>query len=141
MSSAEVLTSIRGERREDAANRAIEAIYATAFWLLGEERPVDAARVLHVMLKLRPHDERGWLALGECHERLRQPRTALELYGAGSVAAGPSPRLLLARARVLRALGRDGDADGALEEAARAADLIGDDSLIHLVDAEMRRVS
>jgi hypothetical protein len=141
MSSAEVLTSIRGERRDDAANRTIEAIYATAHWLLGEERAVDAARVLHVMLKFRPNDERGWLALGECHERLRQPRIALQMYGTGSVVAAPSPRLHLARARVLRVLGRDGDADAALEHAARAADLVGDDSTSRLVDAEMRRTS
>jgi hypothetical protein len=142
MSSTDLLSAIRGgERREDAANRTIEAIYATAHWLLGEDRPDEAARVLHVMLKFRPHDERGWLALGACHERLAQPRTALELYGTGTVAAAPSPRLLVARSRVLRTLGRDGDADAALDEAARAAELVGDEPLMQLIDAEMRRAS
>ncbi len=143
MSNADALTSPReAPRRRAAADRTIEAIYATAHWLIGEERFVDAARVLHVMLKFRPCDERGWLALGECHERLGQRRTALELYGAGAEVAGaPSPRLHLARSRVLRALGRDGDADRALADAEFAADLAGDEELVRLVDDEARRAS
>jgi tetratricopeptide (TPR) repeat protein len=117
-----------------------EAIYATGFWLFERERWEDAAKVFRVMLHAAPRDERGWLALGECHERHGQPEIALELYSAGmSVAAPPSARCTLARARLLREMGHDDDADAAFEQAATLA--VDDEQLSALVAAEKGRVS
>ena len=111
----------------------VEAIYAAGHWLLEEQRLADAAKVFRVMLHAAPHDERAWLALGECHERRDQLRIALELYGAGSALSAPSVRCQLARARVLRALDRDDEADQAFEAAAQAAFDRDDDELVALV--------
>jgi thioredoxin-like negative regulator of GroEL len=130
---------------DDAASRkaSIEAIYATGHWLLASERIAEAARVFRLMLKAAPHDERGWLGLGECHERIEQPRIAAELYGAGSIAAADdgttSVRCLVARARTLSKLGAD--VTETLEAAIRAAADAGDDELVALVADERRRLS
>ena len=97
------------------------------------------------MLQIAPRDERGWLGLGECHERIEQPRIAAELYGAGSViAAKPgsvSVRCLLARARTMSKLGRSRDVEWTLDTAERAATDQGDSQLVELVAAERRRLS
>jgi hypothetical protein len=124
-------------------SRATEAIYAAGHWLLFHERVADAAEVFRVMLKVAPRDERAWLGLGQCHERISQPLIALELYGAGSIVAGDavasSVRCLLARARILSKIGRD--AEGALDEADAAAERTGDEQLIALVRRERARLS
>jgi hypothetical protein len=128
-----------------ARSRAIEAVYATAHWLLARERTRDAAKVFRFMLKMAPRDERAWLGLGECHERIEQPRIAAELYGAGSViAARPgrvSIRCLLARARTMDKLGRSGDVEWTLNTAERAAAEQADDQLVELVAAERKRLT
>jgi len=120
----------------------VEAIYAAGHWLLSHERVADAAEVFRVMLKAAPRDERAWLGLGECHERVSQPLIALELYGAGTVVAVtagvPSVRCFLARARVLSKVGRD--AEGALDAAEAAAEQAGDDELIVLARRERARL-
>jgi hypothetical protein len=125
--------------------RAVEAVYATAHWLLARERARDAAKVFRFMLQMAPRDERGWLGLGECHERIEQPRIAAELYGAGSViAARPgcvSVRCLLARARTMAKLGRANDVEWTLNAAERAAAEQADEQLVELVAAERRRLS
>jgi tetratricopeptide (TPR) repeat protein len=119
---------------------AIEAIYATAHWLLGRNRVPEAAMVLRTLLQLAPSDERAWLGLGACHERIEQPLIALELYGAGSVVTrgtGPlSVRCQLARSRVLRDLGRDDEASEALDLAVAVAEASNDDALIALASHE-----
>jgi hypothetical protein len=151
MDLAQFTASVRGPRVQSRKS-AIEAIYATAHWLLGRERVADAAKVFRTMIRAAPGDERGWLGLGECHERIHQPRIAAELYGAGSLAASvkrvgdgagivPSVRCLLARARVLAANDRAEDALGALEAAAQAAADQDDDELATLVAKERRRLS
>jgi hypothetical protein len=126
-------------------SRAIEAIYATAHWLLAREHARDAAKVFRFMLQLAPRDERGWLGLGECHERIDQPRVAAELYGAGSVIAAPpgrvSVRCLIARARTMAKLGRSGDVEWTLNAAERAAAEQADEQLVDFVAAERRRLS
>ncbi len=81
-----------------------ESLYAVGHRLLENDRMSDAADVFRVLLRAAPTDERGWLALGLCHERSDQLRIALELYSAGSVVAEPSPLLHIARARLLRGL-------------------------------------
>jgi hypothetical protein len=95
---------------------AIEALYATAKWLLEQRRVLDAIHVFRVMLVASPADERGWLGIGACHEALRQPSIAADLYAYGATTCG-SVRCHVARARVLRALGRDVDAEAALDAA------------------------
>src|SRR4029077_18666198 len=131
------MTSLRGNPMPSASvtritpgaphsrSRAIEAIYATAHWLLAREHARDAAKVFRFMLQIAPRDERGWLGLGECHERIDQPRVAAELFAAGSVIAAPpgrvSVRCLVARARTMAKLGRSGDVEWTLNTAERAA--------------------
>jgi hypothetical protein len=129
--------------RTASRRRAIEAMYATGVWLLAHERVLDAARIFRKLLLAVPSDERGWLGLGECHERIEQPRIAAELYGAGSAVAGAggpkSVRCLLARARVLARLGLDAERE--LEAAERWADAQDDEELSRLVAGERRRLS
>ena len=115
--------------------RAVETLYATAHWLLSEERPRDAACVLRAMVLTAPRDERGWLGLGACHEALGQPEIALEMYGTGRVFAQPSVRCEIARARIFRAMGRDDAADDALDT---ASELPGDEETEVLLQAERR---
>jgi tetratricopeptide (TPR) repeat protein len=110
----------------------VEAIYAAGHWLLEQEQPANAAKVFRVMLHVAPRDERAWLGLGECHERIGQHRIALELYGAGSVVAGPSARCQIARGRALRALDRDDEASEAFELAMQLADACDDEPLFVL---------
>ncbi len=145
MDTAQITASIRGRSALPTRATTIEAVYATAHWLLARERAADAARVFRVMLGIAPRDERGWLGLGECHERIGQQRIAAELYGAGSVAAGGvhpvSVRCLVARARALAKLDRAADVETALDAAARAAQQQGDADLVALVESECRRLS
>ena len=118
---------------------AIEAIYATGHWLLEQQRTAEAAAVFRTMIHAEPRDERGWLGLGECHERAEQPRIAAEILGAGSAVA-PSPvRLLLARARALVATGLELEAEQSLGAAHDAADSSDDPELKDLVARERRR--
>jgi len=126
-----------------SAKASLEAIYATGHWLLASERIEEAARVFRLMLRAAPRDERGWLGLGECHERIEQPRIAAELYGAGSVVAGDhgttSVRCLVARARALSKLGAD--VTETLHAAMCAAADGSDEELIAIVTNERRRLS
>jgi hypothetical protein len=130
-------------RDAETRRSALEAVYATSYWLLTRDRIAEAAAALRLMVRAEPGDERGWLGLGECHERIGQPRIAAELYGAGSVAASsigsPSVRCLLARARVLRSIDRDEEADAALEAAASVAEKLNDDAVSALVSQERER--
>jgi hypothetical protein len=121
----------------------VEGVYAAGHFLLSSERIPEAAGAFRVMLKMAPRDERGWLGLGECHERASQLRVAMELYGVGSVASAGqgrvSVRCLLARARVLFKLGHD--VDHVLQVAQLAAASAGNDELEALVAREQRRLS
>jgi hypothetical protein len=118
---------------------AVEAIYATAHWLLGQDKTAEAASVFRTMIHAEPRDERGWLGLGECHERASQPRIASEIFGAGSAIASSPVRLLLARARVLTAAGYEAEADLAFVEAERAVEACTDEEILDLVASERRR--
>ena len=91
------------------------------------------------MIHLAPRDERGWLALGACHEAMDQHDIALELYAAAVSVAQTAPRCELARARIFRQRGRDREARDSIEEAARIADELRDDELRRLVAAERGR--
>jgi Flp pilus assembly protein TadD len=118
------------------AHGAIEAMYATGHELLSRERFSSAACVFRAMLTCAPQDERGWIALGACHEGLGQHRVALELYGAGRVLSRGGARCDLARARLLRATGQLEQAEEAMIRARRRAEAAGDHELLTLVGAE-----
>jgi tetratricopeptide (TPR) repeat protein len=128
-------------RRPVSRQDAIEAIYATGHWLLENGRIADAARMFRTVVHAAPRDERGWLGLGECHERQGQLRIAAELYGTGGVVAEPPVRCRLARARALAQSGLYEASEEALEAAKLAADALDDDVLIALVAAERRRLT
>jgi thioredoxin-like negative regulator of GroEL len=99
------------------ARPAIEALYATAYWLHEMGRYGDAACVFRSMMTAEPEDERGWLGLGTCHEALGQAHIALEVYAAAASVLDAPARCQLARARLLRSTG---DAQGAAEALASA---------------------
>lgn len=115
---------------------AVEALYATAHWLLGSSRFADAARVFRVMAYHCPEDERGWLGLGRCHEEIGQLAVAAEMYRIGESTCAHAVRCGVALARALRALGREEDASVALERASELAVETGDDALVAMVAAE-----
>lgn len=117
---------------------AVEALYAMGHSLHAQDRFAESAAVFRIMLKVAPADERSWLGLGECHERLGQLDVALELYGAGTIANEDAARCELARARVLREMGDGRDADEAFDAAAEIAERIGDRGLSRLVEQERR---
>jgi tetratricopeptide (TPR) repeat protein len=119
-----------------ASPGAVEALYATGHWLYSQHRYAHALTVFRAMIHLAPQDERGWLALGACHEAQDQADVALDLYLAASSVAPCAPRCELARARILRARGRNEEALGAIQEAARMAEELRDDELRGLVAQE-----
>jgi Flp pilus assembly protein TadD len=116
--------------------RGLEALYATGHWLLSRGRIADAASVFRGMAMLAPGDERPWLALGACHEALKQTKLAFEIYGVAQVLAGPAVRSRLARARILSSSGRDDDAEAVRASAGEVAETLGDETLVALVSAE-----
>jgi len=115
---------------------AVEILYATGFRLHAQERYRDAAQVFHVMLQAAPADERGWLALADCHEKLGQRSVALELFSVGTVAAEPAPRCMLSRFRLLYDLDRTQEADEAYNAALELAAAAADDDLTNLIQNE-----
>jgi len=116
--------------------RALDALYATGHWLFSHDRVHDAASVFRAMALLAPEDERPWLALGACHEALKQAQLALDMYAAGQTLTRPAVRSRLARARVLSMLGRDDEASDLRDHAEELAERLGDGGLIALVSAE-----
>jgi Tfp pilus assembly protein PilF len=116
--------------REGACN----ALYAAGHHLLNRHRVDDAAVLFRTMLLADSTDERGWLALGACHERLDQDSMAEELYNAGAQIARSRVRCLVAVARLLRK-GEHERADEALEI---ARDLAVTAEEVSLVERESR---
>jgi tetratricopeptide (TPR) repeat protein len=116
----------------------IEALYATGHWLHGERRHGDAIRVFHAMLLCAPSDERGWVALGACHEALGNQEVAHAIYQAAQRAVPQPLRSAVALARLARELGRDDEAADAYEAAALAAEAADDESLAHAIRYESR---
>jgi hypothetical protein len=117
---------------------AIEALYATGHWLLGQERFKDAADVFRAMAHAEPTDERGWLGLGHAHEGAGQALVAKEMYVTG-VTLAHGGRCAVALARVLREMGNDEGASIALEYAGDLATATDDDALAALVGYEERQ--
>ena len=120
---------------EATVAQAIDALYATGHWLLGQERFKDAADVFRAMAKAKPEDERGWLGLGQAHEGARQIVIAKEMYVTG-VTLASGGRCAIALARVLREMGHDAEAAEAIDFADTVANGNEDDSLRGLVAYE-----
>jgi tetratricopeptide (TPR) repeat protein len=117
---------------------AIEALYAAGHALLAQQRFADASCIYRAMLACAPSDERGWLALGTCHEKIRQYDIALQLYGVGHAMAGAGVRCQLARARLFRKLGKRDEAEESLARARLRAQESADQELVNLVANEER---
>lgn len=114
--------------------RGIEALYALGHWLLEQGNYRDAASILRTMVQVAPTDERGWLALGVCHEQADQLEVAVEMYGAGSALCAGSARCALARARALRAIGEYDLSTESYDAAAEAA--TDDEDLLLIIESE-----
>jgi len=117
-------------------NQSIETLYAVGHWLLGQERFADASTVFRTMTAAAPSDERGWLALGACHEGIGQFQIATRLYETAEVVAAPAIRCTIARGRALRTLGIDDIALDAFEAARELALANDEDELAKLALAE-----
>ena len=113
-----------------------ETLYGVGHWLLEQRRYDDAKHVFRTMLAVAGADERGWLALGACHEGTQELETAAHLYALAPAACGVAARCLIALARVLRRLERDDDAEEAYEQAARRAEDTDDEALLCILGAE-----
>ncbi|HKO52312.1 MAG TPA: hypothetical protein VJV79_31605 [Polyangiaceae bacterium] len=137
MDPAGFMAQLRKE--EPSVGDSVEKLYGVGFWLYSQERYADAALAFRTLLRAAPSDERGWLALGACHEKIEQPRIALELYAWGAEAAPGSVRCHLARARLLARLERDSDAVAAVATALNVAEETRDEELIRLVQTEGKR--
>ena len=110
-------------------HEACDALYAAGHYMLGRDRIDDAAVLFRTMLLADAQDERGWLALGTCHERLEQDAMAEELYSAGAQIARTRIRCLLAVARLFRRLGDDRE-DEAIDAASELAVTDEDQELV-----------
>jgi Flp pilus assembly protein TadD len=118
--------------------RAADGLYACGHALLSEERFHEAASVFRALAAALPEDERGWLGLGACHEGVGQPEIAAQMYETGAAIVPGSTRVQLALSRALRGLGKDTEADTALDRAEAAADASDDTTMAALVTAERR---
>src|SRR5437588_12390107 len=121
-----------------ASARLADCLYATGHWLLHLGRAAEAKKVLRVLLLSAPHDERSWVALGTAHERDDEPELALEVFSAGMAVTSPGVRCAVARARVLKELGRAGEVTEALEQAWQIALDSLDEDMKGLVRTEVR---
>lgn len=99
-----------------------ENLYAFAYTMLQADKLVVALKAFRVFVRFAPTDERSWLGLGACHEKLDQLDVAAELYGAGAmVSAPPSARCHLGLARLAEELAVR------IEHLERARELAADD--------------
>jgi hypothetical protein len=123
------------QKRQSAA----DVLYMVGHKLMSQQRYKDAGDVFRAFLIVLPTDERGWVALGLCHEALGQDVIARELYGTGRVMARPAGRCEVALARLLRRVGApDAMIDAALERAHDIADETSDEELLAAVAWERR---
>jgi hypothetical protein len=116
---------------------ACDALYAAGHHMLDRDRLEDAVVLFRTMLLADAEDERGWLALGACHERLDQDEMAEELYSAGAQMARTRVRCLLAVSRLFRKL----DDDRAEEALDAATDLAATADEEELVELERMRIA
>lgn len=111
-----------------------DALYAGGHHMLSLDRIVDAAAFFRVMVLRDAGDERGWLALGHCHEETGDDEVALQMYEGGIETASCKVRCLLASARLLRKIGQPLEAERRHRDATREA--AGNRELWALVSSE-----
>jgi tetratricopeptide (TPR) repeat protein len=117
----------------------LDALYATGHWLMQQDRHRDALSLFRTMMLVDARDERGWLALAICHEKLDEIEKAIELCRLAVSACGPhAVRCTIARARLSRASGDHADAVEAYEQALRFAEALNDGELEELIESEAR---
>lgn len=121
---------------DDEKASALEGIYAVGYDLIEQESWSVASDVFRAMVLLAPSDERGWLALGTCHENLSQRDTAIELYSLGMLATPKGVRCRLALSRALTERGDHLHAESVLDAAEAVAEASDDETLIRLVKKE-----
>jgi tetratricopeptide (TPR) repeat protein len=122
-----------------APRSAVDALYATGYFLFAEHLVAHARAVFRGMIHLAPDDERGWLALGACYEA-QHPDLALQLYESARQSTAYAPRCELARARILRSRGRLSEARHALTEAAIGAQHARDPELQSVIAREWVKI-
>lgn len=110
----------------------IAALYRTGYHLLNSGNPKRAASLFRAMLTAAPEDERGWLALGVCHEQVEQQDVAIEIYRSASFVLPSASRCELACARLLRDRGDEEESDEFFARAAEHAD----DDVAQLLEQE-----
>jgi tetratricopeptide (TPR) repeat protein len=115
---------------------AADALYGTGHFLLGQARYEDARHVFRTMIVLASADERGWLALGACHEAMDENEKAARLYALAPLVCHTALRCLVALARVLRVLERDDESGDAYARAAELAAEVDDREVSAIVAAE-----
>ena len=112
---------------------AVESLYTMAYQLFEGGRYDEALKLFRLVMQLRPEDERGWLGAGVCHESLGQWHIAVNMYAAAIVTTGKSVRCALSYHRVLKQLGKDEQAEQALERALQWAEQGDDEQDLRLV--------
>jgi tetratricopeptide (TPR) repeat protein len=115
---------------------ALDRIYTLGLELHAVGRYEDAASAFRMFLLHVPAEERGYLALGRCHEALGEEMIALEIYEAAIGSALTSAHAHLARGRILLDLGQNEEADMAFDDAERAAQGEYDDFIETLIAFE-----
>ena len=109
-----------------------DALYAGGIWMLERDRPFDAAHFFRAMLIDSPTNERAWLGLGTCHERLDQDEEARDIYLAAYVAASRKVRCGIALSRVYRRGGQAETAASTLESLDDFAEAEEMEELLHI---------
>jgi tetratricopeptide (TPR) repeat protein len=99
-----------------------ERCYASAHQALATGDALNAERLFALMAILLPQDERPWIGLASARERRADWRAAAGLYQVGSALAPRSAWCQLGRARALRRLGRNGEAERSLDQAEELAE-------------------
>jgi tetratricopeptide (TPR) repeat protein len=116
----------------------LDALYAVGHKLIGQDRCREAISLFRTMLLVDARDERGWLALATCHERLDEPQKAIALCRlALSACEGKAVRCAVACARIHRALGENDEALDTYADAARLADALGDHEIAGVIAMEL----
>jgi len=94
-----------------------ERCYGAGFRALAEGDLNAGARWFGLLTLLEPRRERSWAGLAVAHERSGRLPLAASLYAVGQRLSGASAWLELGRARTLRALGREREAEQAFDNA------------------------
>ena len=110
-----------------------EQCYASAYQALDGGDDKNAQRLFALMAVLLPRDERPWIGLGVARERCEDWRAAAGLYEVGTVLSPSSVWCHFGRARALKRLGRQQQAETSFD---LAEDMAEDELLVAAICAE-----